>query len=191
MWTPRTPSTGRPTWSRPPHARISSFSGCRGTEAGLSIAASRVTWVLVALAALVVAFAPSPAGAPPRPAERILRLNASQFSFAPAEVQVNRGDTVVIQLTSTDVVHGLYVDGYGVSVEADPGKTESLTFVADRPGSFRLRCSVTCGALHPFMIGKLTVGSPSTLYRGVGVTVLGALGMLLTLRKSPQGGALG
>jgi heme/copper-type cytochrome/quinol oxidase subunit 2 len=44
--------------------------------------------------------------------------------------------------------------------------------VADRSGSFRLRCSVTCGALHPFMIGKLNVGSNDLLWRAIGLGML-------------------
>jgi len=59
------------------------------------------------------------------------------------------GDHVTIDLVSTDVVHGLYLDGYDLNVTADPGQTATLSFVADRSGSFRFRCSVTCGALHP------------------------------------------
>jgi heme/copper-type cytochrome/quinol oxidase subunit 2 len=97
-------------------------------------------------------------------------------------LHVNAGDTVTLELVSTDAVHGLYLDGYGVSMEADPGQSVSLTFVADQPGSFRFRCSVTCGALHPFMIGKLTVGGNTLLFRGVGIALLGLLGAMLTLR---------
>ena len=41
-------------------------------------------------------------------------IDASQFSYAPSELTVHRGDTVTIELTSTDAVHGLYVDG-GIS----------------------------------------------------------------------------
>jgi heme/copper-type cytochrome/quinol oxidase subunit 2 len=91
------------------------------------------------------------------PQERTFRIDARQYAYSPSEIHVNPGDTVTFELVSTDVVHGLYVDGYGVSVEADPGRTATLTFVADQPGSFRFRCNVTCGAMHPFMIGKLTV----------------------------------
>ena len=72
---------------------------------------------------------------------------------------------MTIELAATDVVHGIYIDGYGLSLEADPGKTERMIFTADRPGSFRFRCSVTCGSLHPFMIGKLQVGENSLLWR--------------------------
>jgi len=83
---------------------------------------------------------------------------------------------VTIRLVSTDVVHGLYIDGYDISVEADPGQTQTLTFTADKPGSFRFRCNVTCGAMHPFMIGKLTVGANEWLYRSIGLAALGLAG---------------
>ena len=84
---------------------------------------------------------------------------------------------------STDVVHGLYVDGYDISVEADPGQTATLTFVADKPGSFRFRCNVTCGAMHPFMIGKLTVGSNHLLYRSVGLAALAIVSVVVSVKQ--------
>jgi plastocyanin len=154
----------------------------------LSTQSSRISWLLIGLAALVVAFLPAPAGAAPIPTQRHFSLQASQYAYAPAELHVNAGDTVTIELVSTDAVHGLYVDGYGVSMEADPGQSVSLTFVADQPGSFRFRCNVTCGALHPFMIGKMTVGGNTLLYRGVGIALLGLLGAMLTLRRPAESG---
>ena len=150
----------------------------------------RLAWALVILAALVVAFAPMPVGARAEPVTRAFRIQASQFSYSPSELKVNQGDTVTISLTSTDAVHGLYVDGYDVAVQADPGQTASLTFVATRPGSFRFRCNVTCGALHPFLIGKLAVGSDALLYRSVGITLLGALGLMFSLSRRPHVGML-
>jgi len=113
------------------------------------------------------------------PMQRTLRVEASQFAYAPAVLEVNPGDTVTIELVSTDVVHGLYLDGYGVSVTADPGQTASLTFTADKAGSFRFRCNVTCGALHPFMIGKIQVGPNTWLMRAIALTVLALLAMLV------------
>ena len=103
---------------------------------------------LLGLAGLVMMFAPLPVQSSP-PVEREFRIEASQYAYSPGEISVNPGDTVKIHLVSTDVVHGLYVDEYGVSITADPGQTATLTFVADKPGSFRLRCNVTCGAMHP------------------------------------------
>ncbi len=159
---------------------------------------SRFSLLLFVMAGLVVAFAPLPVP-PATPQERILRqgsvqafeIDAHQFAYSPSELHVNPGDTVTIHLVSTDVIHGLYVDGYDISVEADPGQTATLTFVADKPGSFRFRCNVTCGAMHPFMIGKLTVGRNDWLYRSVGLAALVAIGFFplssfVTERKTKE-----
>ena len=142
---------------------------------------SRKQWsyfILAGLAGAVIAFAPLSVRVAP-PTQRTFRVEASQFAYSPAVLTVDPGDTVTIELVSTDVVHGLYVDGYGVSVTADPGQTARLTFTAGRSGSFRFRCNVTCGALHPFMIGKLQVGSNTLLWRAIGLTVLAALAAII------------
>jgi heme/copper-type cytochrome/quinol oxidase subunit 2 len=146
-------------------------------------------WSLMAATALVVAFAPLPFVAPAvTPIARTFRVEAGQYAYSPGELHVNPGDTLTIELVSTDVVHGLYVDDYGVSIEADPGQTASVTFIANRPGSFRFRCNVTCGAMHPFMIGRLTVGGNSAFYRGMGLALIGALGVMLSLKPNLEGG---
>ena len=134
------------------------------------------------MAGLVVAVAPLPVQSP-TPQERVFRIEARQFAYSPSELKVNAGDTVTFELVTNDVVHGLYVDGYGVSVEADPGQTQTLTFVADKPGSFRFRCNITCGAMHPFMIGKLTVGMNEWLSRSIGLAVVAALGVIVLAKQ--------
>ena|SRR5689334_7321590 len=143
---------------------------------------SYLSLLLFATAGLVVAFAPLPVRSVV-PKERTFRIDARQYAYSPSELHVNPGDMVTFELVSTDVVHGLYVDGYGVSLEADPGQTATLTFVADRPGSFRFRCNITCGAMHPFMIGKLTVGTNYWLYRSLGLTVLAVAGVILSVKQ--------
>jgi heme/copper-type cytochrome/quinol oxidase subunit 2 len=134
------------------------------------------------LAGLAVAIVPLPVQLN-SPMERTFRIEASQFSYFPSEISVNPGDTVTIELVSTDVVHGLYVDGYAVSVTADPGQTAMLTFVANKPGSFRLRCNVTCGAMHPFMIGKLNVGANLWLVRSMALAFIVIFGIFILARK--------
>ena len=143
---------------------------------------SRWSLLLFAMAGLVVAFAPLPVQTIASQA-RTFRVDARQFAYSPSELNVNQGDTVTIQLVSTDVVHGLYVDGYDISVQADPGQTTTLTFVADKPGSFRFRCNITCGAMHPFMIGKLAVGTNSWLYRSIGLVSLSLFGIAVLAKR--------
>lgn len=139
---------------------------------------SRFSLLLLVMAGLVVALTPLPVQ-PIAHQEHTFRIEARQFAYSPSEIKVNPGDTVTIELVSTDVVHGLYIDGYGIAAEADPGQTTTITFVADKPGSFRFRCNVTCGAMHPFMIGKFTVGTNDWFYRSVGLTVLGVIGFFI------------
>lgn len=141
----------------------------------------RLSLLLFVVAGLIVAFVPLPVPTI-TPQARTFEIDARQFAYSPSELTVNAGDTVTIQLVSTDVVHGLYVDGYDFSVEADPGQTATLTFVADKPGSFRFRCNVTCGAMHPFMIGKITVGTNNWLFRSMGLAALAVVGVMNSIK---------
>ncbi len=141
--------------------------------------------ILVVLAGVAIVFVHLPVRVVP-PTQRTFRVEASQFAYTPAVLEVNPGDTVTIELVSTDVVHGLYLDGYGVSVTDDPGQTTRLTFTANRSGSFRFHCNVTCGALHPFMIGKLQVGPNTWLWRAISLTVLAALAILILRPNLPK-----
>jgi cytochrome c oxidase subunit 2 len=110
-------------------------------------------------------------------------VEARSFEYTPAVLRVNPGDRVTIELVPMDVVHGIFIDGYSLELHADPGQTSKLTFIADRPGTFRFRCSVTCGALHPFMIGKLQVGPNSLFWRGAGLAILVAIAGVWRLRR--------
>jgi heme/copper-type cytochrome/quinol oxidase subunit 2 len=137
---------------------------------------SLVPLLIFILVGLVVVYVPIPLGQK-EPVERNFHITASSYEFAPGEISVNPGDHVTIELTSTDVVHGLYVDGYNLQITTNPGQTESLSFTADRTGSFRFRCAVTCGDLHPFMIGKLHVGPNTLLWRGFGFGLLSVIAL--------------
>lgn len=122
-------------------------------------------WIGLSAVVLSILFVPI-SGTAAEPKEHIFRIKASQFAYSPSVLSVNPGDRVTIELQATDVVHGLSIDGYDLEITADPGKTARLTFIANRQGSFRFRCIVTCGNMHPFMIGKLKVGQNALLLRG-------------------------
>ncbi len=146
----------------------------------------RKTWIaastaLLALAAIVI---PLPiASSAPAQAHRF-DLNARAFAFEPATVQVQRGDTVTIHLESLDAAHGLFIDGYDVNIQAEPGKSAEITFVADKEGKFKFRCSVTCGALHPFMIGELNVEPDFSFARAVVATLIASAGTIVFFWKN-------
>ena len=89
---------------------------------------------------------------------------ARQFDFTPAVITVQQGDYVRVNLKTADVAHGFYIDGYDINIKVSGGETESVEFVADKAGTFKTRCSVTCGPFHPFVAGKFVVQqSPNIL----------------------------
>ncbi len=81
--------------------------------------------------------------------------------ITPEIVEVNQGDIVTFHLTNLelaeDETHGFTLDTYGKHGSFEPGKTASLTFVADREGAFPYYCTEFCSALHLEMEGILLV----------------------------------
>ena len=112
-------------------------------------------------------------------------MTADQFAFDPPVLHVNQGDRLLITLQATDVVHGFYLDGYGLETRVEPGISQRVDFTADKTGKYRYRCSVSCGALHPFMIGELVVGPNLTFVRAVGLLFTVLAGTLFYLRRFP------
>src|SRR5512139_3911248 len=95
-------------------------------------------WIVIGLLACTIVFVPNPI-AWAAPNDRHFRIEASSYQYTPETIHVNPGDHVTIDLVAADVVHGLYLDGYDLNVTADPGQTATLSFTADRAGSFRFR----------------------------------------------------
>jgi len=132
--------------------------------------------------ALVITLVPMPVIA--EPTIRHITMTARQFSYDPPVLHVNRGDRIIITLQSADVMHGFYLDGYGLNTQVAPGESKRIEFIADRTGKFRYRCSVSCGPLHPFMIGELVVAPNQTFARAVGLMGVAVVGTFVYLRRS-------
>jgi cytochrome c oxidase subunit 2 len=114
-----------------------------------------------------------------------IAMTADQFAYDPPVLRVNRGDRVQLTLQAADVVHGFYLDGYGLEVRLEPGLSQRVEFVADQVGKFRYRCSVSCGTLHPFMIGELIVAPNLVFARAVGLMLVALGATLFYLRRFP------
>ncbi len=55
------------------------------------------------------------------PVTREVTMTADQFSFDPPVLRVNQGDRVRLTLHAADVVHGFYLDAYGLQTRLEPG----------------------------------------------------------------------
>ena len=108
-----------------------------------------------------------------QPPVKEFNITAKNWQFTPAEITVNKGDTVRILATTPKGQeihkHGFTIDEYGINAavqssdEANPVKIE---FVADKAGTFKIYCK-TCndddgfkgkfGSTHPVIQGTLEV----------------------------------
>ncbi len=100
---------------------------------------------------------PTPEPVATAPVTHTISMVAKQWVFEPASVTVKQGDTVILQVTSTDVDHGLLLPGYGINLDLKTGETKSVTFVASKKGTFTFSCNVFCGSGHGSMKGTLIV----------------------------------
>ncbi len=144
------------------------------------IAIAAIT-VLLIIAAMVVPLRGAAFAAQPQ--TRDITVDARAFAFAPASLQIHQGDTINLTLESLDAAHGLSIDGYDVNLQAEPGQSARATFVADKAGRFRFRCSLSCGPLHPFMIGELQVDPGFPLGRALAATLFTTIGALAFFRS--------
>ncbi len=146
-------------------------------------ASQTMKWIGLTTAILGIAFLPAPQSST-EPATHHFQIQASSFAYSPATIRVNPGDQVTLEVVSTDVVHSLYIDDYDLEVRAEPGKTARLAFTADQAGTFRIRCSITCGALHPFMIGKLQVGPNNLLWKSLALALVAILASVWSFKMN-------
>ncbi|MDO8569275.1 MAG: plastocyanin/azurin family copper-binding protein [bacterium] len=84
-------------------------------------------------------------------------VDAAPFSFSLSTMTVNKGDIVEITVKNTKGTHDLKIDEFNASTRLlNVGETQTITFVADKVGTFEYYCSVGNHRAMG-MVGKLTV----------------------------------
>lgn len=132
-----------------------------------------------------------------KPVSRNIIIKARQYSYNPARIEVNKGDTLHIKLVSLDVIHGFFVEGYNIDAEVQANlktfkirkpsegynwkEAYEIILITDRIGKFRYRCSHTCGTMHPFMQGEMIVKPNTPLHAGLGGIIGFAVGLIIMI----------
>jgi cytochrome c oxidase subunit 2 len=84
-----------------------------------------------------------------------------QRMYAPADT------TVVLSITSVDVIHSWWVPSLGGKVDAVPGNTTFTWFKARGPALYHGNCAQLCGRQHAFMTAQVDVMTPSDYQRQI------------------------
>jgi cytochrome c oxidase subunit II len=79
---------------------------------------------------------------------RKIDIQAKRFTYEPSEITVKKGESVVLELTSADVTHGLKFEELNLNAKIEKNKTSELAFTATKVGDFMAHCSIFCGSGH-------------------------------------------
>ncbi len=60
-------------------------------------------------------------------------------------------EPVVLEMTSLDVVHSLFISAFRVKEDVVPGTTHYMWFIPERLGNYEILCTEYCGLRHSFM----------------------------------------
>jgi len=86
-----------------------------------------------------------PAAAAPSSASAVKEfvVMGQNYSFAPSALAVKKGDMVKIVFKNADGVHDLRIDEFAAATRRiKTGEEDTITFVADKTGSFEFYCSI-------------------------------------------------
>lgn len=75
--------------------------------------------------------------------EKSFTVTGKDFSFAPSQITVKKGDRVKITFVNAGGFHNLQIDEFNAATKRiSGGERTSMEFTADKTGSFDLYCSV-------------------------------------------------
>jgi cytochrome c oxidase subunit 2 len=92
-----------------------------------------------------------------QPRERVIQIKAKRFDYTPGQLTLKKGEPVVFELTSADVLMGFNLPDFNVRADVVPDKVTRVRFVPDKTGTFIFLCDIFCGNAHEEMHGQLTV----------------------------------
>jgi cytochrome c oxidase subunit 2 len=80
-----------------------------------------------------------------------ITVHAVRYEFDPAEITVERGQTVRLVFIADDVAHGVAINELGVDVDLPKHKAQTVTITPTAVGDFEGECSKYCGSGHSGM----------------------------------------
>ena len=118
---------------------------------------TRRKFLRVAAGCVALGMAASGLYAVAQPAEKVIRISAKRFVYTPNEIRLKKGEPVIIELTSEDIVMGFKVPDLNTRADVIPGKTVRVRLVPVKAGRLDFLCDIFCGSGHEEMNGAFIV----------------------------------
>jgi cytochrome c oxidase subunit 2 len=77
------------------------------------------------------------------------------------EVRLPLGERVEFSLTSADMIHSFWIPALGGKMDLVPGRTNRLSLVPTKAGTYRGQCAEFCGRSHALMAFPVIVMQPT------------------------------
>lgn len=88
---------------------------------------------------------------------RVIAVTAHRFEFVPAEIPLTAGESVVVEVTSLDFVHGMNIPDLKQRFDLVPGRVTRIAITPTAPGVIDFVCDNFCGDGHEEMHGRFVV----------------------------------
>jgi cytochrome c oxidase subunit 2 len=123
----------------------------------------RIRWIEAAagaallLTAGVLAYAAAAWADAPVVPVRLLKVSAKRFEFIPSQLNLKKGQTVELELSTQDVLMGFNAPAFATRADIVPGQTVRVRFTPQQVGTFPFLCDIFCGSGHEDMSGTIVV----------------------------------
>lgn len=91
--------------------------------------------------------------------EKVIRITARKFEFVPEKIELKKGEPVVLEFTTADVLMGFNAPEFKVRIDIAPGQVARVRLTPDRTGEFEYFCDNFCGEGHETMSGTIHVAA--------------------------------
>ena len=89
--------------------------------------------------------------------ERVIKIEARKFRYAPNVIELKKGEAVVLELTALDFPHGFSLPDFKIRADLVVGKPVRVKLKPEEAGQFGFLCDNFCGSGHEEMSGTLIV----------------------------------
>jgi len=88
---------------------------------------------------------------------RSIQVTARKFTYTPNTIVVQKGESVVLEFTAVDFMHGFNIPDLKIRADLMPGRPTRIPLTLERAGTYDFLCDNFCGSGHEEMNGKIIV----------------------------------
>lgn len=83
-----------------------------------------------------------------------IKITATDFKFDKPEYKVKKGETWTLKFNNQQGLHAMEIEGLDIKLDK-ANSSKEVTF--DKPGTYKLKCSIMCGVGHDTMVSTFIV----------------------------------